>query len=365
MLNHLHLIEAFRIFLRARRLDKVGFEKFSGNSEKICQKIVERCYNGKFFQTSLGHFNQFYIRDFAFSVEALLHLGYGSEVKRSLEYAMEIFSGKRVIANAITPSGKPLHIFKYSPDSLPLLLYSIRKAEADYLLKKYKNFVQRQVDYYFENVFDKNKGIVKNKPFSSIKDNAIRQSSCYDNSMLIMLSDELSKQFLYNPFEMYDLRRIMKEKYWTGNYFLEDLSGNKNVTGDAQVFPFWCKVFGNRTMKREAVSKIREKGLDNPIPLKYTATKKEVNVMFPINILLGDYETNTIWLHLGLCYLDILDSKKDLERHLDIFKRVIEDIKTFPEVLEPGGKIFKRFHYACDEGMLWAAKYLYLRDKIG
>ncbi len=362
MLNHLHLLEALRIFRRARRVNKHGFIKFSGEPVKICEKIVKKCYNGSFFQTSLGHFNQFYIRDFAFSVEALLKLGYESEVKKSLEYAIKIFSREKIIANAITPSGKPVHIFNYCPDSLPLFLYSIRKAKANYLVKKYKKFIHAQVRYYYENVFDKKEGTVKNKRFSSIKDNAIRQRACYDNSMLILLSDELSKLGIYNPFNNYKLRETMKKKYWTGEYFLEDLSGKKNITGDAQVFPFWCEVFADKKMKKKALAKIKEKGLDNPMPLKYTKTKKEIEVMFPLNIILNDYETNTIWLHLGLCYLDIIESKKELNKHLKSFDKLIEETKTFPEVLEPCGKIFKRFHYVSDEGMLWAAKYLYLKE---
>lgn len=336
-----------------------------GTSEEISQKIVKNCYNNTFFQTSLGHFNQFYIRDFAFCVDSLINLGYKNEVQKTLEYAIGIFSGEKVLANAITPFGKPVHIFTYCPDSLPLLFYSIRKARANYLLKRYDKFIKRQVRYYYENVFDSKTGTVKNKRFSSIKDNAIRKSSCYDNSMLVLLSDELFRQGLYNPFKNYDLRKIMLEKYWTGQYFLEDLSGRKNVAGDAQVFPFWCKVFSDKTMKKKAISKIKEKGLDNPMPLKYTATKNEIEVMFPLNILLSDYETNTIWLHLGLCYLDILGSKKELEKHLKSFEKLIEKTKTFPEVLEPNGEIFKRFHYVSDEGMLWAAKYLALKNGLG
>ena len=364
MLNHLHLMEALRIFKRARRVNRQGFRKFNGNAEEISSEIVRQCFNGTFFQTSIGHFNQFYIRDFAYSITPLMNLGYQKEVRKTLEYALYIFSKEKVLANAITPSGKPVHIFTYCPDSLPLLLYSIRKSKADYLVKKYKRFIEAQVRYYYENVFDEKKGIVKNRRFSSIKDNAIRQRACYDNSMLIMLSDELSNLGIQNPFTNYNLREIMKKKYWTGQYFLEDLSGKKNIAGDAQVFPFWCNVFNDKKMKKRAIAKVKEKRLDTPLPLKYTETKNEIKVMFPLNIILSDYETNTIWLHLGLCFLDILDSKKELGKHLKNLEELIERTKTFPEVLEPNGEIFKKFHYVSDEGMLWAAKYLHLKKSI-
>ena len=59
-----------------RRVFFSGFKRFKGDAQTICKTIVGRCFNGTYFQTSLGHFDLFYMRDFAFCIEALLKLGF-------------------------------------------------------------------------------------------------------------------------------------------------------------------------------------------------------------------------------------------------------------------------------------------------
>ncbi|MFW6014686.1 MAG: hypothetical protein ACOCQG_05910 [Candidatus Nanoarchaeia archaeon] len=359
-----HLKEAYRIFKRARAVNKQGFTKYSGNAAEVCEKIIKKCYNGRFFQTSLGHFSQFYTRDFGFCAESLVNLGYKQEVKKTLKYALSIFSRHNVIATTITPDEKPIHIFDYSPDSLPLLLRTIRVSNSKDLLKEYSVFLESKTMEYFNEVFDTKRGLVrKDKIFSSIKDNAKRISSCYDNCMLAMLSDELNKLKLNNPFKDFKIKENIKKNFWQGKYFLDDLSGKDYITGDAQVYPFWCGVFSDKEIFNQANWSIQSIGLDTPVPLKYTIDDKNTKLIFPLNLILGDYETNTIWLHLGLCYLDVISKfeKDQLEIYMDKFKDIIEKHQTFPEILEPDASIYKRFHYVSDEGMLWAAKFLNLK----
>lgn len=362
MLTLAHLKEAKRIFKRARHVNKHGFNKFNGSAEEICKQIIHQCYNGSFFNTSLGHFCQFYTRDFGFCVESLVSLGYQKKAKDTIEYALSVFYKHNTIATTITPEHKPLHIFDYSPDSLPLLLKSIRVTNKN-LTKKYKKFLENKAKEYFQLVFNPETHLVrKDKIFSSIKDNAKRKSACYDNSMLSMLSDELDALNLENPFTGYNIKKNIKNNFWQGNYFLDDLSGKKHIAADAQVFPFWCGVFKDKTMLKKALNAIQKEGLDKPMPLKYTIDASQTELIFPLNIVLSDYETNTVWLHLGLCFLDVAETF-GIKKYLEKYTRLIEKHKTFPELLEPDGRIFQRFHYASDEGMLWCSKFLYLKQK--
>ncbi len=161
MLNLLHLQEACRVFKRARKVNKYGFNQINGDAESICREIVKNCWNGRYFLTSTGHFRQFWIRDFAICVEALIYLGYKEEVSKTLDYVLNIFDANNILTTCLTPKGQPLHVFNYSPDSLPLLLMSIRLSESYDLLARYENFIRKQTEVYYDLVFDKLTGLVK------------------------------------------------------------------------------------------------------------------------------------------------------------------------------------------------------------
>ena len=130
-----HLKEGYRIFKRSRHVKKHGFKKYEGNLEEICTKIVKECWNGTFFQTSAGHFSVYYIRDFCICIPGLIKLGYRKEILKTLQYALNLFSNNRKITTTISKENIPVHMHHYSPDSLPLLLKSLRLAKANELME--------------------------------------------------------------------------------------------------------------------------------------------------------------------------------------------------------------------------------------
>jgi len=188
MINLTHISEAWRIFKRSRYVKKYGIRKYDGNADEICKKIMLDCWNGKYFQVSAGHFNEFYIRDFGFCVDSLLKLGYQNKVRQTLTYALEIFS-RQGLRTTITPKGKAIDIFTYSPDSIAYLIRSLRAARTNDLIKKHKEFLIEEINKCFNLCFDKELSLVKaNKYFGAMKDEAKRKSSTHDNVMIAMLS---------------------------------------------------------------------------------------------------------------------------------------------------------------------------------
>jgi len=355
-----HLKEGYGMLARARSIRRKGFKKYKGSAKKICTQIVNECWNKTYFQTSTGHFKAFYIRDFCIATEGLLKLGYREEIRKTLQYALAIYSLENTIATTIARD-RPLHVYEYSPDSLPMLLRSIRIAQAHDILKVYLPFIELQISNYFNEVFDLNTGLISEKKFSSMKDNFTRKSSCYDNCMLAMLKDELEKLDIFNPFTGYDTKEKIKENFWNGKYFYDDLNKKKYVAGDANTFPFWCDIFDEQDMFNSCLKEIQKNNLDKPWPLKYTK-KRLQKPMFPLNMLLPDYETNTIWMHLGLCFIESVQKfdKKLADNYLKKYTEVIETNKNFLEIFDSHGKPLIKNLYAADESMIWAAAYLNL-----
>ena len=88
--------------------------------------------------------------------------------------------------------------------------------------------------------------------------------------------------------------------------------------------------------------------------------KKNTKISFIERIFSPDYESNSIWPHVAYNYIGaILKFDKKLARkYLYQYKRQIEKYKTFPEIYDKDGEIYKSPFYFCDESMLWAANHL-------
>ncbi len=361
--------EAARMFLRRIRVGFRGIKKYPGNAEQICSQVVRDCFNREknYFMTSKGHFCEFYARDFGWCTEALLSLGYRKEVVNTLNYALGVFQRYRRIEQSISPSGKPFTFpaARYSPDALAFIVHSIKLAKATGLVKKYKGFLNQEIKEYYELVVDGKTGLVrKDKYFSSIKDYALRQSSCYDNCMTAMLANELEEiKALHNPFKNYDYKKLIIKNFWTGSYFLDDLSGDKRVCGDANFIPFWTGLITDKAMMRKAVNAVRREGLDKPLPLRYTSRKHREQKMIPLELIAGDYERGSVGAHLGMMFIRVvsmIDNKLAMQYLAEYEKKIIQN-KNFLEVYDKNGKPFKTLFYYSDEAMLWAANYLLLK----
>ncbi len=343
---------------RSVRVRLFGFHQYAGDARQICEQIIDECWNGKYFQTSSGHFAEFWTRDFGWCVDSLLKLGCKKEVLKTLSYALNKFSNAGRITTTISPSGRPFDFPCFAPDSLPFLMRSLNAAKAKSLIRKYKNFLQSQAKQYEAAVIDKKTGLVADKKFSSMKDGAYRRRSAYDTAIVGMLAKELDRAGIKHKIP--DMKKALIKHYWTGRYFLDDLGGRKYVAGDAQVFPFWTGVITDRKMMKLAFESLQRAGLDTPFPLKYTAMRMPADVLAQ-RLFAPNYEGSTIWAHMGLLYTRLLEriDKELAGKHADYYKQIVERYRTFLEVYEPDGrKPYKSLFYASDEGMLWAANLL-------
>jgi hypothetical protein len=356
-----HLKEASKMF---KRRIKNSFKSFGGSDETICKNITKACFNGTYFQTSVGHFNIFYTRDFAFCAEALLKQGYQKEVQKTLQYALTCFATHNKITTSISKEDVPFDVFSYAVDSLPLLFHSLyllekkEKKAGKELIEIYKPFLEKQIDFFYENVVDKETHLVTTKKqFSSIKDHAKRSSSCYDNCMVALLAKHLTFFKLKHNITKPNYANLLKKYFWKNNAFRDDLF-SETITGDANVFPYWTKIITDKIMIKQSIKAIQKNNLDKPFPLKYTQNIPH-NFIFPLSLIANNYEGNTLWMHLGLCYLDIVKKvdNKLYKQYKENYKKHIEKHKTFLEIFNNDGTPFKTLFYITDEGMLWACKY--------
>ena len=354
-----HITEGSRISYLSLK-NRIFPKKYHGTAEDICKQIVKDCWNGRYFQTSTENFRQFWTRDFFWVTKSLLQLGYKEEVQKTLRYAINHFRVANKITTTLTPRGNAYDFPTYAVDSLPCLIHSMKLAKFNYY--DYHEFLNKEIKKFAEKVIDPKTGLVKPKEhFSSLKDFAVRNSSCYDNCMVALLAKDLKVMKLDNPFLRYDYPQLIKENFWNGKYFYDDMNKENYVAGDANLFPFVLGIIHDDEMMKSAAKAITDAKLDQPFPLKYTQSREKINFIWR-ELLLKDYESNSIWLHMGPLYIKLierLDKNKAAEMK-EGYKNLIEKHKNFLEVLTADGQPYQTTFYYRDSGMLWAANYLTL-----
>ncbi len=360
MAFRIHLEEGARIFGHSLARKIRGHRKYEGNASEICRLAVRSCWNGRYFATSSGHFCQFYSRDFGICAEALLKLGYKEEVRKTIGFALKKFKSKRGIAVALTPSGNPFDFPYYAIDSIPFIVRSLKLAKAEKTIEENRSFLNSEISKLFSISIEKDTGLVKkNITFSSMKDHAKRSCSCYDNVMIGMLREDLKGMGLENPFMDYNYKKIIRESFWNGSYFLDEIEGPDYVSGDANIFPFWTGLFDSLEMLKKSTSSVVAAGLDDPFPLKYV-NKEARQKMIHYEVLVRGWQSDAIWTQMGPIFIGLLKKadKKLAEKHLKTYGKLIETNKNYFEVFNNNGKPFRTPFYHADEGMLWASLYL-------
>lgn len=350
MYQLIHITQGIKYFLSSIKQKIKGPKKYKGTAKDICKAIVKNCWNGRYFQTSTHHYQEFWARDFGYSAKSLVKLGYREEVRKTLAYALDKYS-KTGIRTTITRKGVPFSFPNlYSPDSVALFFHALRVAKDEELIEKYESFLQSEIDA-FAHIVLQDGTVRRHAQFSGMRDYAQRDSSCYDHCMAILLAREskaLGFKFQYTEKEL--VKKL--EEYWVGYY--RDDRRSFDITGDANALPYWLRV--GKDFKR-TLKNIQEQNLDKPFPLAYSSKSQK---MIGAGVFVPDWENYYFWPFLGFIWMKAVKKYKPglVKQYKKEYAAIIEKYGTLYEVYTPRRKPYRSFFYHADEGMLWAAMYL-------
>jgi len=378
-MTFVELKEAGRMLARARRIGNGDFRRYQGSAEEICRQIIDDCWDAdkRYFRVSNGHFLGFYVRDFAHAGRALVDLGFKDRVNETLRWALGVFERHGQIEQSISREGKPFSFPAYSPDALGLLLYVLDLTNNRALVKRHRKLLQHEADRFARAVIDPKTLLpYLHKRFSAMRDHAWRPAACYDAVMAVLVAKYAERFGLEFPYKHKAMAEKLVETYWNGNYFFSDLNKRKIVTGDANVFPFWTNVLEGvvpkqqiDSMTKKAMRAMHQAGLDDPWPLRYVSAKdvRREGIRLNIaNLFAKGYQTDSIWMNIGLCMLDVQvqSDPPAAKRHIERVGELITEHGTFLELYDKTGQPFKTFWYVSDEAMLWCAQWLRLSREV-
>jgi len=344
--------EAARIGWLSLRRKLSGWKRYPGNVQSICDAILNDCWNGRFYQASAGHFRQFYARDIGIAAPFLDK----ERLRATMSYALERYAAHGKITTSITPGndGAPFDFPVFGVDSLPFLLRGLRCANDKRIVSDHKEFLKIEIERW-EAIVLNNDGFVKrNVHFSSMRDHAIRSSSCYDNAMVLLLKQEANALGLRTNVKL-TAAKFIKE-FWNGR-FLNDERDKEVLGGDANVVPWWLGVVDDKKKAKTCLQALHELRMDLPIPLSYSESSTVAPKMIGHEFFVPSWERDGRWMQLGLMYVDVATKLKMpwADEVIASVRSNIERNQNVLEVFTPEGRPYTSAFYHADESMLWGA----------
>jgi hypothetical protein len=354
--------------VRVRR-GVTGHRRHEGSVGDIVAACIDACWNGTCYRASPGHFDQLWTRDLGFSGPALCRLSgrHRTRVHRSLDWALRVWTGRRShVTTTIHAYRRPLDVFALGVDSIPLLMAALRAAAAEDLVERHRDWLAREIDHYVAMVVDPASGLVRSdRTYSAHRDTVVNRSTAYGNSMVALLARTLDDTgWLPSPLSGLvgpDHGRLLRERFWAGDRFRDALDGEE-TSGEANIWPFWTGVVGDRAMLASALGTLAREGFARPLPLRYVTARRPEHEVWVTRHLLPGYQGPAVWTSIGSMYLSLLRSVDPAAAAHGIaaYGDWIARDGTFWEVLGEDGRcwVSPRHVFIGEESMLWGAIYL-------
>ena len=353
-----YLASATRVMRRRLR----GPRRFTGDAAAVCHAVVDACWSNDHFCASAGHFRQAWTRDLGFAAPALTRLGHGQRLHTSLAWMLDTWRPRGQVTTTIMGHRLPRDVWTFGVDSLPLLLHSLRAAEADDLIALHHAWLGREVERYARIVIDPATGLVRDdRAFSTHRDTVRSRSNAYANAMVLLLDRHLRETGWFpSPAPDGAVDRFVAA-FWRGDHFV-DRPDRDEVTGDATVVPFFFGVVPDELGLGPALGAAADAGLTRPLPLRYAA-RPDRTAEDPITrLFVPDYQGRAIWTSLGAMYLHLLQRSDPAAARsvVDDYRRLVERDGTVREVYEGRDPSLRPYRgrlgiFVADEAMLWAA----------
>lgn len=338
-------------------------EQFEGNAYDICQQILDRLWYKNFYRTSLGHFDFFWMRDFATVCKPLIDLGQTERVHRTLRWALRHYRKSGIVTTCIDSVGNTFNAPDLkSIDSLPWLLHCLWVSRYP-LNKSERTFLNRQLVHYTKTFLDPYTGMIRpNVRYVEMRDAVIYDRSAYAVTLVARMSRCARHLELTFPFSPSTYRQKLVNHYWTGTYFRADYH-TEAFSAECALFPFFLGIVDDKDMFSKTYDYIVKKKLNLPYPLKYTDTPGAFRYRpWMTAPLMPNYAGTSIWSWHGVFMLHIMKHYKhpSYDEEFKKFSSMIERHKTWPEMLNSDGSWYLAPIYKGDPGMVWVALYLVL-----
>lgn len=354
-----HSVLNLLIDLRSKRH---GPKQYAGSPIEILKSIQNDLWNGSFIQGSTGHFRQYWVRDLCLFYDAYIKTGQSDRLKQSLQWGLENFRKQNRITTTIWPNAQAYNIFTEPADSLPLLIWAIRRTGFSDLWMKYRDFLIAQSKDYFATRLEPNGLPTRLRDYTGLKDAVSRKGASYTFFMAWCLAENLKA--LHDPVTFiptFSWPQIFEKYFWSPEGFVfEDRERENFFSTDVNLIPFWLGLV-NFNEKWVSVKKaIDARKLTTPLAIMTSEFRRPHREKLISRLTAPNYQGDTIWANLGMIYLGLLRKAQspDYAAELEKWRERVKCDQNFLEVFYSMGRPFRTWFYTCDEGMNWSVQLL-------
>lgn len=352
------MIATTRIMVSALR-HRFGpaFPKFSGSANDILRATLEQSWNGKFFRAALGHYRHFWIRDFGIALPGLIAAGQRERAVASLEFALTAYHRVGMVTTMVFPNGFATNLPGPALDSLGWVMASLKLLDARDLVAKYRPLLEKELRRVRRSIVDAHGFPQHHVPSVGLRDHIRYQASCYDAAIAWRLAGD-SRDLGLAELPQFSAEEF-RDRYWTGDFYREDLVDPARWSAEANLVPFWFGLDTDPERFRTATAIVWQDGLDLPVPLAY-APKRHEREIWQVHLFSPNSHGTCRWPILGVIFTELLKQFGD-GRAAEVRRRIttaVEQFGYFPELLMPSGELYKAMWYKGDAAMLWGSRLL-------
>lgn len=246
-------------------------------------------------------------------------------------------------------------------DNLPWLVYSVAEYQRwtgdASLVEETRPALQRLLEAYERSHFKD--GLIDTAVTGDWVDTILRPSSTYNNLCalkMLLLAPGLGLRAATDPAEFG--RRILEDR-WRGDHFI-DYAGASTLGVDAAVYTLYFELF-DAALREKAIARIEASGLTKPYPIKCAPQDYDTALMPLFTRLTARYHSS-IWLHLGLVYLNGLRKNG---RDVSLYKAELDGLfmkyRNMVEAVDDRGEPYRTFFHSSEYGLtMCAGQYLEL-----
>lgn len=311
---------------------------------------------------------------------------------QSALYALDAFTAAGQVTTTIVPISSrravltQVHPGSIASDSMYGLLYALERlvyaedvATANAtksILQERSDDLARLLEMYLHDVRDKATGLVKRGlHLASARDGALRDSSFYDN-VILWSTLQLAKKLEVATLEdgaLETLRAKIISTFWDEKegYFHDDQANAAYSSDWLIALPTEFLSVDNPTdlaMLERAVAYTKAQKIDEPFPIRYTATNDDVErVPWAVRTFVPNYGGDAIWSYWGAQYIWLLAKlygstgkqqyHGDAERYARIYRDKIEESQGFPETFDREGNFLQNAVYKSIRQTGWVVQF--------
>lgn len=343
----LHVLDSLRLRVK-------GIPPLPGDSPVEIAKEALKTNAGKVLRAGSGHFRYLWVSDFAKALRGAEKVLSPSYLRGQIEHMIRCSASRGDVPSCFS-SYRGFDMPYARADSLPLLIYSVweycRWVGDKRLCQENSGILTRLINDYERSHLKE--GLLDGSLTGDWMDTILRPSSTYNNVCVLKMllsARELGLRTLTLPEEF--SQRLLSER-WRVDHFT-DYAGTEEPSVDAAVFSLYFDLLDVKT--RGAMTLFIEKsGLTQPYPIRVSLRDHDAGLMPLLTKLTPRYHSS-IWLHLGLMYLNAL---KRAGRDITVYKSRVDALimrhRQILEVLDRDGEPYQTWINGTEVALTMAA----------